>query len=336
MSRSTDIGGGLPTPVLDWARAQEWVRPATHRTGRVVLTVLLWLIALVIALSTAGLDLADPVAPVVPATPVVLVARPRLGCVVAVVAAVLLAVSGEPKAVVVPFAVHAAYCTYSLVRFLVARARQRRVFARLAAPVTITLPEGDPGMRRAVRLRAGTIWSTLVVAVVLAAWAWLGDHPALWPAAGVSGLVGAALLARHSAARLAPRRILGVPAPAARVMIRFEQGHRVLVHTADRHRGPVAWLPFEGVVHAPEDADAPDVLAATASADLYDSTPPPDELFPATVVGDFRAGGYVVVVTDHGVLLPDGPVRVVVGELPVDIPAPLVDGRPWSGLKRPG
>ncbi|MFE9748528.1 hypothetical protein ACFYOT_26780 [Saccharothrix saharensis] len=335
MSGSTDIGGGPSTPALDWGRAQEWARPAAH-TGRVALAVLLWLIALVIALSTAGLDVTAPVTLVVLATPVVLVARPRLGCVVAIVAAVLLAVSGEPKSVVLPFAVHAAYCTYSLARFLIARARQRRLFADLATFVTITLPEGDPALRRAVRLRAAMIWSTSVVGVALAVWAWLGDHPALWRAVGALGFVVAVQVVRHTAARLAPRRILGVPTPAARVAVRFEAGPRVIVHTADRHRAPVASLRFEGVVHRPEDADAPDVRAATASVDLTDPTQPPDDLFPATVVGDFRAGGYVLVVTGHGVLLPDGPVRVVDGDTPIEIPDTLVDGRQWSGLKRPG
>ena len=333
VSRSTDLG--TTPPALDWEFAREWLRPSDSRTARVVIAVLLWLIALVVALSADGLDLATPIGFVVPATPVVLVVRPRLGCAAAIASAILLAAAGEPPSVVVPFAVHAAYCTYSLARFLLSRRRQRRLFAELAAPVTVTLPEGDPIMRRGARLRAGLIWSMLIATAALAVWAWLGDHPVLWQAVGVLGFVVAVQLARHAAARLAPRRLLGLPTPGARVMVRFTEGPRLLLHTADRHRVLVAWLPCEGVVHRSEDADAPDVLAATTAVSVYDATPPPDDLFPATVVGDFRVGGYVAVVTDHGVLLPDGPVRAAFGEPPLEIPTTLVDGRRWSGLKRP-
>jgi hypothetical protein len=53
---------------------------------------------------------------VVLATPVLLVARPRLGCAVAVISAALLGIAGEPSLVVVPFAVNAMFCAYFLVR----------------------------------------------------------------------------------------------------------------------------------------------------------------------------------------------------------------------------
>ncbi|MCE7000450.1 hypothetical protein LZG04_37375 [Saccharothrix sp. S26] len=334
MSRGAGLVGGTSAPVLEWESVRRWAGPA-WRVGRVVLTVVLWVVALVIALSTDGLGVPLPVTLVVLATPVVLVARPRLGCAVAIGAAALLAAAGEPPTVVVPFAVHAAYCTYSLARLVIGAVRQRRVFAELAVPVTVTLPEGDPLVRHTPRLRLGLIWTMLITAAVLAVWAWLGEHPTLWAAAGVLGSVVVVQLARLTAARLAPRRLLGRPAPAVRVTVTFHPGSRLTVHTADRHRGQVASVPLDAIVLRPEDARAPDVLAASASIDLYAATPPAADLFPATVVGDFRAGGYVLVVTDHGVLLPGGPVRAEVGDEPIGIPPTLVDGRAWSGLRRP-
>ena len=333
--------GGPPAPVLDWAFTRKWRQPAEFRAGRVTLAVSTWLIALVIALIADGSEADAPIPRsvrylVVLATPFVLIARPRLGCAVAVASAVLLGVAGEPPWVVVPFAVHGAYCAYSLARFLIGPRRQRRMFAELATPVTVELPRDDPVTRRTPGLRAGLIGLMLVAVAVLGVWAWRGDHPTLWHVVGVIGFVAAVQVARHTAARLAPRRLLSRPVPGARVLVRFAPGPRTTLFTADRHRREVAWLVFSGVVHRSADAEAPDVLAARAAVVVdNDEDLPPDDLFPATVVGDFRVGGYVAVVTDHAVLLPDGPVRALFDDDPVEVPPGLADGRRWSGLKRP-
>ncbi|WP_461121048.1 hypothetical protein [Saccharothrix stipae] len=336
--------GRPPAPVLDWAFARRWREPAAHRNGRILIANLTWLVALVLALAADGSDADAPIPRgvrylVVLATPFVLFARPRLGCVVAITSVVLLGVAGEPPSVVIPFAVNGAFCAYSLARFLIGPRRQRRTFAELAAPVTITLPDDDPVYRRAPRLRSGLIGLSLVACVALATWAWRGDHPTLWLVVGVIGFVAAVQGARQAAARLAARRLLSGPRPAARVVVRVEPGLRLVLHTADRYRQRVAWLPFDGIVHRSADEDALDVLAATAAITATGegtaADGPPSGFFPATVVGDLRVGGYVAVVTDHGVLLPDGPVRALFDDDPVEVPAGLVDGRRWSGLTRP-
>ncbi|MER5265963.1 hypothetical protein ABTZ99_28145 [Actinosynnema sp. NPDC002837] len=330
-----------PAPVLDWAFARKWRHPASFRVGRVAPAVTTWLIALVIALIADGSEADSPVPRsvrylVVLATPIVLIARPRLGCAVAIASAVLLGVAGEPPWVVVPFAINGAYCAYSLARFLVGPRRQRRAFAGLAAPVTVDLPQDDPVTRRPAGLRKLLIGVMVVTCAALAVWAWRGDHPTLWLVVGVIAFIAAVQAARLTAARLAPRRLLSRPAPGAQVLVRFEPGPRTTLFTADKHRREVAWLVFDRVVHRSADAEAPDVLAAHAAiAVAEDEGRPPDDLFPATVVGDFRAGGYVAVVTDHAVLLPDGPVHALFDDDPVEVPPGLVDGRLWSGLERP-
>ncbi|MEU4443240.1 hypothetical protein AB0K14_13370 [Actinosynnema sp. NPDC050801] len=336
--------GRPPAPALDRAFARRWREPAAHRDRRILVANLTWLVALVLALAADGSDADAPVPRgvrylVVLATPLVLFARPRLGCAVAITSAVLLGVAGEPPSVVIPFAVNGAFCAYSLARFLIGPRRQRRTFAELAAPVAISLPDDDPVRRRAPRLRSGLIGLMLVACAAPATWAWRGDHPTTWLVVGVIGFVAAVQGARQVATRLAARRLLSGPGPAARVVVRVEPGLRLVLHTADRYPQRVAWLPFDSIDYRSADEDKPDVRAATtaitATGEGEDAGRPPSDFFPATVVGDLRVGGYVAVVTDHGVLLPDGPVRALFDEDPVEVPTGLVDGRRWSGLTRP-
>jgi hypothetical protein len=334
------VGMGRPSaPVVAWAFAEKWQGLVKGRAGRVVIGLLTWSVAFVIALFADGSDADTPIPQsvryvVVLATPLVLVARPRLGCAVAVVSAVLLGIAGEPPLVVVPFAVNAALCAYFLARFLIGPRRQRRLFAQFAKPVSIELPEDDIVLRRVPGLRLFVVSCMLVLAAAFAVWAWFG-HSGMWLWAGVVGFVVAVQVARLAAARLAARRLVSRPGPGVRVLISAEQGPRLVLLTADKHRRRLAWLPLGEVVHRSADADAPDVRAFRAAIPEEDDVTPPGDLFPATVVGDFRVNGYVAIVTDHTVLLPAGPVRALSDDAPVDVPTTLVDGRQWSGLTRP-
>lgn len=333
------VGMGRPSaPVADWPFARQWQNLTPWRTGRILAGVLTWLIAFVIALVADGSDADSPIPQnvrylVVLATPVVLFLRPRLGCAVAVASAVLLGVAGEPPAVVVPFAVHGLLCAYSLARFLIGPRRQRRLYARLAEPVAIELP-GDPVVRTAPPARATGIAFLVLVALGLAVWAWV-SAPGVWPWVGAVGFFAAIQVARHTAARLAARRLVSRPHPGAQVVVRVDPGPRLTLFTGDQHRLKLAWLPMNDVVHRAEDAGTPDVLAAVAVLDNAPDDEASTELFPATVVGDLRVGGYVAVLTDHAVLLPDGPVRALSDDPPLAVPTTLVDGRRWSGLQVP-
>ncbi|WP_143532762.1 hypothetical protein [Saccharothrix sp. ALI-22-I] len=330
---------GKPSaPVADWPFAEEWQALGTGRAGRVLMGVLSWLAAFVIALFADSSDADSPIPQsvryvVVLATPLVLVARPRLGCAVAVVSAVLLGIAGEPPSVVVPFAVNAALCAYFLARFLIGPRRQRRLFAQIATPVSIELPADDVVSRRVPALRVFVI-SCLLVLAALAVWAWSGN-PGVWLWVGVIGFVLAVQITRLTAVRLAARRLVSRPGPGVQVLISAEQGPRLILFTADKHRLRLAWLPLNEIVHRSADAETPDVRAFRAAIPEVEDVKPPDDLFPATVVGDFRVGGYVAIVTDHAVLLPGGPLRALSADPPMEIPTRLVDGRQWSGLKRP-
>jgi hypothetical protein len=131
--------------------------------------------------------------------------------------------------------------------------------------------------------------------------------PTGWLAVGLTGIALAGLLvARAYAARVARRRLLDGPAPAVEMTLEPDyRGRSVLYVGADRHRVPVAVLQ---ATEFPTDPlpDGREYAVGRSAPPLPWEAPPPRVV---TVAGELRDGGWVMLLTDHSVLLPRTPLQ---------------------------
>lgn len=284
---------------------------------RVFLLVLTWIVAFVVALVTG--DFSSMVYVAVVATPLLLMTRPWLGCLAGLGSGVWLALSSEPMLVRIVFALYALHCLGVLVGFVLQVRAQRAIVAEVASVVPIDLP-ADLGHSSRMRIRpfvVGGVVAILSVGGIAAA-------DAVWWL--LVGSFAAVHAAREVAVRvLPPRRLTGRQA-AVSMLVRAGPDGRALLLTG-RELCAVASFPVTEVLHR-QDVEDP-LLALGQDLDEDVRTPP----VPATVVGDFRVGGWVAVITDNCVLLPAGPLRDNWEPPAVSVPPTLVDGRRWSGLQ---
>ncbi|WP_203805471.1 hypothetical protein [Paractinoplanes tereljensis] len=139
-----------------------------------------------------------------------------------------------------------------------------------------------------------------------------------WLSAGLGSLVLAGLLLfREQRMRSARRRLLSGPLPAVELTADPDEHGRAVLH------GGLAVLPVEA---APirftrpqltgEDVDWTDGWPAEQAEDFgedWRGDGQPDEPATVTVAGDLRDGGWVLLITDSAVLLPEAPLRTPMG-----------------------
>lgn len=270
------------------------------------LAVLTSLAVLVVGLFWSGTDVL-PYALV----PVLMLVRPWLGVLAGFGAGAYLAASPDWTWVRIVFGLHALLCLVVLAGFRWRMRAQRRVFAEVAAPVALDLP-GDLTVKTRTRLlpvMTVLLGGTGVGLGFLAAqWWWL------------TGLFVVAACTRMVAAQVLPPRLLA--GRGVGLLVRADENGRVVLVTEALN--PVASFNVAQVMHRRDSEDP----MLTLGNDEPGRTP----LVPATVIGDLRVGGWVLVVTDDCLLLPNGPVRDD-HEAAMTMPSSLADGRRWSGLQ---
>lgn len=265
-----------------------------------------WVVAVVAVLVAGG-----STNPLVWAAPALLVWRPTAGAVAVLIAAVW---AFDDPVSRIGFGVYALVClVMSALRPWWAR-RQRRALGDLPVVVVGVPADGKstpgsgsrPIMLGLFAIAAGLLW-----------WPW-GPAGAAVPAFLVAVLAGRAV-----AVRIHGRRLLSKPHRAVGVLVRLDPGGHAILFTADRAVRRVGRFTVATMVHRPDDPLPADFLGTSART--------PRTMVEATAVGDFRHNGYIAVVADDFVLLPDSPLHADHdGE--ITVPPALVDGRRSSGL----
>lgn len=303
VSEGVRAGWRPNAPPLTSARAERW-SAAWPRLGCPILLV--WVVVIVAVLVAGGSS-----TPLAWAVPVLVVWRPEVGTVAALLAAVW--VFDDPVSRF-GFGVFAVVCLAALAARPWWARRQRQALGELPS-VVVGVPE-DAKSTRTTSLGFMVLCVCVVVAGVLW-WLW---GPA---AAAVPGYLVVVLAVREVSARVRGPRLLTTPRRAVGVLVRLDPGGDAVLFTADRAVRRVGSLSVAEVLHHPDDP---------APADFLDTADPmPRTLVEATAVGDFRHNGYLAVVADDFALLPAGPLRSDDTE-EVAVPPGLVDGRRFSGL----
>jgi hypothetical protein len=253
-------------------------------------------------------------------TPLLLVTRPWLGCLTGLIACGWLALSPEPAVVRIAFALYALLCLWVLIWFVRQVRAQRAVVAEVARVVPIDLP-ADLGNSSRTRIRpfvVGGLVAIMSVGGIAAA------DVVWWLLVGTFAAIHAA---REVAVRVLPPRLLTGPRPAVSMLVRAEPDGRALLLT-DRELRAVASFKVTEVLHRPDVDDPLLALGQDLEDDRVQTLP-----VPATVVGDLRVGGWVAVITDSCVLLPNGPLRDDWEPPTMIVPSTFADGRKWSGIQ---
>lgn len=295
-------------PALTEADAISWLSAGWAGGGMRAALVAGWVVVLVVGLNSddsiqgGGGAFAALVFAAFVATLVLLIWDPVVGCVVgAVVGAAQFALDDSLVSHVV-FGVYGLCCLLAAVRLRRIGRRQVAVAEAFASPVRLDLPEDTPVQLYAWGTRVVVGGLLLVSGTGLLVWFAFSRNEVLLAAVFGCALFGGYLLAREWNARAARLRLITAPAPAIEVLVSAEFSGRALLRVVDG--GP-------DVIGAISVFDVADYAETGPFGQYRDDVEYPPQV--ATVLGDLREGGWVAVVTDSAVLLPNGRLKLAGG-----------------------